>query len=75
MFILEVHSSSLLSIFKAKTNLSDAYKKVHVVFVVRLSINKKFSLRKQTFSVRKFYELAFSHRRIPLPNEESFYPE
>ena len=46
IFILEVHSSSLLSIFKAKTNLSDAYKKMHVVFVVRLSINKKFSLGK-----------------------------
>ena len=46
MFILEVHSWSFLSISEAETNLYDAYKKVHVMFVIRLSIYKKFSLGK-----------------------------
>ena len=37
MFILEVHSWSFLNIFKAETNLFDAYKKAYVVFI-RLSM-------------------------------------
>ena len=46
MFVLEAHFWSFLSIFEVETNLSDAYKKVYVVFVIVLSIYKKFSLRK-----------------------------
>ena len=38
MFILEVHSWSFVNIFEAETNLSDAYKKVYVAFIIRLSV-------------------------------------
>ena len=43
MFILEAHSSSFLSIFETESNISDAYKKVYVVFVVRLFQGRKNS--------------------------------
>ena len=43
MFILEAHSWSFLSIFETKSNLSDAYKRVYVVFVIRLFRGRKNS--------------------------------
>ena len=73
MFILKVHSWRFLGIFEIEKNLSDAYKEVYVVFVGRLPIFKKFSLKKKTFSVRQFHMLTFSHKRTPFPNRESYY--
>ena len=64
MFILLAHS----------WNLSDAYKKVYAVFVIKtVSMQKKFLLRKEILLVRLFYMLSFSHKQIPFPNQESFY--
>ena len=74
MFILEAHSWSFLSIFETKSNLSDAYKKVYVVFVIRLFRGRKNShWEKKTSSLRQFYMLSFSHKQISFPNEENFY--
>ena len=44
MFILEAHFWSFFSIFETESNLSDAYKKVCVVFVIRL-----FQCRKNSY--------------------------
>ena len=43
MFILEADSWSFLSIFETESNLSDAYKKVYAVFVIRLFRGRKKS--------------------------------
>ena len=43
MFILEAHSWSFRSIFETELNLSDAYKRVCVVFVISLFRGRKTS--------------------------------
>ena len=50
MFILEAYSSNFLSIFEAESNPPDAYKKVYVVFVVRLFQCRKNSHRENRLS-------------------------
>ena len=52
MFILEAHSSNFLCIFEAESNPPDAYKKVYVVFVVRLFQCRKNSHRENRLSGR-----------------------
>ena len=72
VFILEAHTWSFLSIFEAEPNLSHAYKKLYVGFVIKLFQCRKNYHWENRLSRWGNFMLSISHKQIPFPNQESY---